>query len=131
MEETGQVIKINGNFAQVEMQRHPACANCGLCTMGVGDKMLITAANTARAKVADRVKVTISGTVVLKSAFLVYIVPLIALLVGFVIGNYLAGEIYGVACGVIGVVLSLIGLHFYDQKLKKENKVVVKITEII
>jgi sigma-E factor negative regulatory protein RseC len=131
LEETGRVIKIEGQQAHVEMNRHSACARCGICTAGIQDKMEILADNRLGSKVNDLVKVAVAGPVILKSAFMVYIIPLFGLVLGYLLGKRAGGEKLGVALGIGGVLMVLYGLHYYDGKLKKENKLIVYITEIL
>lgn len=131
LEETGRVIRIEGQQAIVAMNRHSACAHCGICTAGSQDKMEITADNTLGSQVNDLVKVAVSGAVILKSAFIVYIIPLFGLVLGYFVGRRVGGEKLGVVMGVSGVGLVLYGLHYYDRKIKKENKLIVQITEIL
>lgn len=131
LEEIGRVVKIDELQALVEMNRHSACAHCGICTLGNQDKMEILANNNLGAKVNDQVKVAVSGPVILKSAFVVYIIPLFGLVLGYLLGRYLGGEKLGVVVGIGGALLVLFSLHYYDRKLKKENKLIVRITEIL
>lgn len=131
LEEIGRVVKVEGLQALVEMNRHSACAHCGICTLGSQDKMEILANNSLGATVQDQVKVSVSGPIILKSAFVVYIVPLFGLVLGYLLGRYLGGEKLGVIVGIGGVLLVLFSLHYYDRKLKKENKLIVNITEIL
>jgi sigma-E factor negative regulatory protein RseC len=131
LEETGRVIKVDGLQATIEMSRHSACAHCGICIAGCQDKMEITAENRLGAGINDLVKVAISGPVILRSAFVVYMVPLFGLVLGYLVGRRIGGEKLGVALGICGVLLVLYGLHYYDRKLKKENKLIVHITEIL
>ncbi|MBI5555772.1 MAG: SoxR reducing system RseC family protein [Elusimicrobia bacterium] len=131
LEEIGQVVKVEGLEALVEMNRHSACAHCGICALGSQDKMEILANNSLGAKVNDQVKVSVSGPVILKSAFVVYIIPLFGLVLGYLLGWYLGGEKLGVIVGIGGALLVLFSLHYYDRKLKRENKLIVHITEIL
>ncbi len=129
--ETGRVIKVEGTQATVEMNRHSACAHCGICTAGSQDKMEIMADNSIGSKVDDLVKVAVEGPVILKSAFIVYIIPLFGLVLGYLAGRHFGGEKLGVVLGLSSVVLVLSGLHYYDRKLKKDNTLIVQITEIL
>lgn len=131
LEEIGRVVKVEGLQALVEMNRHSACAHCGICTLGSQDKMEILANNSLGATVNDQVKVAVSGPVILRSAFVVYIIPIFGLVLGYLLGRYLGGEKLGVIFGIGGVLLVLFSLHYYDQKLKRENKLIVHITEIL
>lgn len=131
LEETGRVIKVEGTQATVEMNRHSACAHCGICIAGCQDKMEIVADNNLGSQVNDLVKVAISGPVILRSAFVVYIIPLVGLVLGYLLGRRAGGEKLGVVLGIISVLLVLYGLHYYDRKLQKEHRLIVHITAIL
>ncbi len=131
LEEIGQVIKVEGNQATVAMDRHSACAHCGICIAGCNEKMEIIAENSIGSKVNDLVKVAVSGPVILKSAFIVYIIPLFGLVLGYLAGRHFGGEKLGVVSGLSAVALVLYGLHYYDRKLKKANSLIVQITGIV
>ncbi|MDD5259170.1 MAG: SoxR reducing system RseC family protein [bacterium] len=131
LEEIGKVIKVEGTQATVAMDRHSACAHCGICIAGCNEKMEIIAENTIGSKVNDRVKVAVAGPFILKSAFIVYIIPLFGLVLGYLAGRYFGGEKLGVIFGLGVVALVLYGLHYYDRKIKKEHALIVHITEIL
>lgn len=131
LEEVGVVVLAHDKTAVVEMTKHASCAHCGVCTLGHHDKMRIEAENSIGARLNDRVKVAIPGAVILKSAFIVYIVPLIALVMGFLTAKYFLGEMAGVVTGLLCAVGVFLGLHFYDKRLRLQQKILVRITEII
>lgn len=131
LEEVGLVVEVHDKTAVVEMMRHASCSHCGLCTLGAQDKMRIEAENSVGARLNDRVKVAIPSAVILKSAFIVYIVPLVALLIGFVTAKYFLGEKAGVVVGLLCAVGVFLGLHFYDKRLRSQQQTLVRITEIV
>ncbi|PLX84782.1 MAG: hypothetical protein C0618_11130 [Desulfuromonas sp.] len=115
LEEYGTVVELKGKqVAVVLCQRHSACEHCassGACQIGSdGKTMLVDAFNVVGAETGDRVKIATSTQHFLKSSFLLYIVPIIALLIGAIGGQTLA-ESYSL--GMTPVLFSaLMGVSF-------------------
>lgn len=96
MEESGTVIELKTNqIALVLCQRTSACNHCASKSSCIsGDNkgtMQVDAHNPLNAQVGDRVKLATSSRVFLSSSFILYIVPLIALVIGAALGQ-LIGE---------------------------------------
>ncbi len=76
----GTVVKINGNHATVRIEKKSAClgecSSCGLCENPVYD---IEAKNSANADVGDKVVLYMPTGRVYFAAFLVYMLPIIAI----------------------------------------------------
>jgi positive regulator of sigma E activity len=85
--EQGKVIKISDkNLAEVQMKASPRCVNCGLCKK-TGEFASIEALNKIGAKLGDAVKIEIMERKILLAYFLVYILPILALVFGYFIGG--------------------------------------------
>ncbi len=94
IEEYGTVIELKeGQVAVVMCQRNSACDHCpssGACNVGDdSETMLVDAFNAIGANIDDRVKVVTSTKHFLQSSFVLYIVPIIGLLIGALIGQEL------------------------------------------
>lgn len=85
MRETGIVKAVDGEFCTCATRRKSACGdNCATCKAVCSSREhIFTAKNTVGAKVGDTVVIEMPTGSVLKSAFLVYILPLLAFLLGF------------------------------------------------
>ncbi|NOY12317.1 MAG: SoxR reducing system RseC family protein [Deltaproteobacteria bacterium] len=95
IEEYGTIVELKSNrVAVVLCSRGSACDHCpssGTCQAGDdGDSMQVEAFNAVGAAVSDRVKVVTSTKHFLQSSFILYIVPIIGLLIGAVIGQVVA-----------------------------------------
>lgn len=134
MEEIGTVVELKpGGTAMVLCQKGSACGHCSAadkCEMGKDSgERLVEARNDAGAGVGSQVKVGISSQTFLKSSFLVYIVPLIALVVCALIGSQIAGmldkdldpNLLSAALGIGGLVVSLLLIRGYNKKLERER----------
>jgi sigma-E factor negative regulatory protein RseC len=96
IEEVGTVVELRGkHLAMVLCQKSSLCDHCatsGACHIkDDGRARLVEAHNALGATVGDRVRVAVSTRTFLQSSFIVYIVPLLALVIGAVIGK-LVGE---------------------------------------
>jgi sigma-E factor negative regulatory protein RseC len=114
IEEYAIVTKCAGTQATLEIERRTACGLCGQkrgCGNATWGKLLghdshdFTAENKVNANVGDSVVVGIDEQAVLNSAFFLYVVPLIGLLIGTFVADYLFKNQFNV---IVGAVLGLI-----------------------
>ncbi|MBS3809646.1 MAG: SoxR reducing system RseC family protein, partial [Desulfobacterales bacterium] len=105
--ETGVVIKINGSHATVKTQRSAACEGCSeksTChSMGGAKEMEIEALNPIQAGTGDTVTLEFATGRMLKLSLLLYIFPIVALLVGAIIGDQTA-KIAGMDASVLAAI---------------------------
>lgn len=91
MHEEGKVLAVQGGLAQVETVQTEACSHCvaktSCQTMGGVKKRMIWAINEAKAKQGDRVLLALPRRGVLGAGFLVYMVPVLALILGSSVGK--------------------------------------------
>ena len=96
IEEIGTVVELRGkNIAVVMCKKSSLCENCAThsnCMIGDDDRTrLIETQNSLAASIGDQVLIATTTKSFLQSSFLLYIVPLIALVIGAVAGK-LVGE---------------------------------------
>lgn len=115
IEETGTVIELKGpSTAVVLCQKGSFCDHCAAmdaCRLGDDNQsMTVEAHNALAAEVGDRVVLAVSSKTFLTSSFIVYIVPIVFLLIGGLLGQYIGEEMIS---GVSPQLLSaLIGVAF-------------------
>jgi sigma-E factor negative regulatory protein RseC len=94
--ERGMVTSLNGDFAIVSLQRSNTCHACSArnaCGTSAIGKFLgqkhnsVTIQNSIGAQPGDQVSITIPEEGLLKSALLVYILPLLAMMVGAMVSD--------------------------------------------
>ncbi|MCG2754052.1 MAG: SoxR reducing system RseC family protein [Desulfobacteraceae bacterium] len=93
--EEGIVIKVDSSTAWVKCTKSAACESCsakGFCdTMGGDNNTVeIEAINAVGAKVNDRVTISFETSSLLKVSFLVYVIPVLFLILGVIIGDKIA-----------------------------------------
>lgn len=116
----------NDNIAKVELQRSSSCDGCTICSRG--KPIVLRAFNNINASKGDSVVIEVEE---LKRGtnFFVYIIPLICLVVGYFLGEYIS-KIFGISHN-LGPIFSFIVFFIYVilgiLKLKKENKIIASI----
>lgn len=121
MLQNGIVKKLHTNTAEVEIHRSAACGeSCAACGLCPGKTAVVAAANEIRADVGDSVTIDMADKKVLGAAFLVYIVPLIALIAGYFIGY----AVFKSELPSVGIAFLLMAVTFgiiilCDKRLKK------------
>ena len=145
MEEEGSVIKLENGYAIVQTEKGSACSGCGSkasChAMGGTDGkiMEMSAVNDINAKVGDRVVIAIDSVIMLKSSFLIYIVPLVVMIAGGVMGDSYAREhmpasdpdLVAGATGIICLIISFLGIKLWSKGLEQKAQYRPKIIRIV
>lgn len=141
MLEEGTITKTTDRNAWVRIGRSSMCDHCGskgACnTLGGGRIMEAEARNTAGGKVGDRVLLKIDNSSFLKITFLVYMVPIVALIAGALIGLEIAPqyslnpELSSILFGIIAFVLSFLFIHQFGKYVKRRQKFMPAIVKIL
>ena len=120
MEQTGIVEECTGTMAKIKITRSSACGeSCAACGMCPGKETVIEARNDCGAAKGDTVMINMSSGRVLNAAFLVYIVPVILLVLGCAIGDYIfKSENMGILSGFALMAVSFVVMHMLDKRLK-------------
>ena len=100
IEETGRVVSIRGEMAEVETQRRSVCGHCsadGACGTSqiaryVGNRrLLVQTYNPIGAKPGDQVIIGVPDGALLEAAFFAYLIPLVVMIGGAMAGAGIAG----------------------------------------
>jgi len=134
-EEEGIIIEISeNNIAKVKVGRHNECKNCGACP---GDSsVVIEAKNPIGAKVGQRISFRMKETNMLMAAFVVYIVPLVAVVIGVIVGQIIAKKLgysikgFQIGGGIITFILSMLNIKKFDKYAHNNDKMQPVITQI-
>ena len=90
MREEGVVIDTYGEFAKVEARRSASCEGCAskdTCKPDSNASMIIEVINPVNARVGDRICFEVEAGTLLKSTFVIYLMPVIFILVGAWVGE--------------------------------------------
>jgi len=123
MEQTVRVHRIlEDGSAEVIRVRESACSgDCHKCS-GCGSSqqtMMILAENPIGARVGDWVVIEAKSGAVLKAAVMLYIVPLVLFIAGYLFGEYLWHK--GVLFALAGLLLGLILVKLLDKHMTKKG----------
>ncbi len=123
MEQTVRVKRLlPDSMAEVVRIRESACSgDCHKCS-GCGaaqQTVLLTAKNPIGARPGDMVVVSSETKTVLKAAAVLYMVPLVLFLAGYLLGESLWQA--GILPGVAGLLLGLLVVKIYDRALAKKD----------
>lgn len=135
LREEGIVVALEGAYALVVNQRKGGCggchseASCGVLSGGLGKKAAgIRARNPLNAEVGERVVLEMTESHLLRASFLVYGLPIVALVVGGVLFRSLSlslgigdSESVGALGGLAALLFSFYGLHRYNQHIRNDD----------
>jgi sigma-E factor negative regulatory protein RseC len=126
--ETGRVAKIEAGKTFVEIEKGTDCVKCHAgCVCDFGKKVvLVEAEDPVGVQKNQMVQLSVSEDSSLRAAVVVYGIPLLAIIIGVLVGEYL-GEKFGSATlfeilGVFGGLgLSLLVIKQYNKKFKQNR----------
>lgn len=138
IEERAQVTSVSGEFAWIETFRKSACQSCSAnkgCGTGAlndyfGKRMdKIKVLNPIGAKAGDKVIVGLQEDALLWGSLAIYLVPLVAMIMGAVIGQtgaanlgFAASDGVAVVSGLIGLGLGFVWVKFFSKKVSTDNR---------
>ena len=138
IEDIGKVVRVEGDNAFVEVERTSACAQCGLQEVEelVTGRPVFMALNTAKATIGETVKVRVQSAAYLKASAFIYGIPILCLIIGALLGFYLAGELgissdtMSALLGMTGLIIGIIILFLFRRRGTKKEYMPV-IVEVI
>ena len=132
MWEEGIVIAVKGTKLKLRIKSNPACGHCRMCVTSQQAMMITEAENSVGAKVGDKVLLKTPGTWLLKAAFLIYVVPVLSLIMGLVVGITVTGsEMIGGLMGLGCLMLCFTLMHLYDKKVRANDSLRLRILRIV
>jgi len=93
MEEKGTVLEVHGNMAKIQIESKEVCRGCQLCSLGSGKSKIFQVENLVGAKKGDSVVIEVPSTDLLKGAFILYLLPAILFISGFLLGSKISSFI--------------------------------------
>lgn len=142
MQEIGEVIELRENdIAVVQFRRTSICKSCNVCYLSEPNKeiMVTEARNEARARIGDSVRVEIEPKSVLTAAFVVYTIPVISFVLGYIAGRVFAlllgrpsiAEPLGVILAFVGFGLSFLVIREIDRRAAPTQRFKPVVREIV
>jgi sigma-E factor negative regulatory protein RseC len=139
---TGVVIAIQGSRAEVSTSRRGACAGCAeasTCDLGMheGRTEIVAVENPVGARPGDTVELDLPGNAALKLSVLVWVLPLLGLVGGALIGATLSsdlglGEDGGTLLGALtGAALVFTALRRFDRRAGNDQRLTPYIARVV
>ena len=131
----GVVTSLEGNKAYVQVTKDAAectgCASKSHCGFGDENNRKILALNDRGAVVSDSVIFEAESIKVILSSVLIWIVPLLAMMVGYVVVKRFSGGFLPIGASLFFLVAAFFCLKFLDDKLSGGRSFYPNITRII
>ena len=132
----GTVISVNANGtkAKVMVTTASECTGCSsksYCHSGTAGSREITVINECGAKVSDHVIFEADPGKVIVSAALMWILPLISMIIGYIVGERFAAGFWPIGTAFIFLVLAFTFLKLLDKAISGGKTFYPRITKII
>jgi len=120
----GKVIRKEGEMVDILVARSERCKSCGLCFAMGNDKILIRAKTDKPLEIGEEVRIFTEDRYVMLSALILYILPVIALILGYFFGGIFSSkESWKIVSGFSFMGLTFIFNRFIDKRVKFPQKV--------
>lgn len=127
--EQGEVIGLlPESRARVKIPRRSTCQGCShrsFCDPFGSEHMVVEARNRAQARVGQRVEVSFGREKQSKAILILYIIPLVALILGAAAGNALDPfnnqDASSAVLSILCVALSFVGIRVYSTKRSESH----------
>ena len=144
LEEEGVVLAVNGNIAEVTTRKKSACGNCA-ARNGCGTSLVeslfpartrsFRAHNGVQARKGDRVVIGLDESALQTASLLIYLVPLLGLIGGALLGTWLGtdghGELSSILGGIGGFFISLAAVRRYSDILARKQAFQARVLRVI
>ncbi|MDH8677128.1 SoxR reducing system RseC family protein [Fusibacter bizertensis] len=134
MDRAGIVVSQMGEYSRVKLVRHTACGNCGACQLGDDQKdIMLVAKNAVKAKDGDLVEVSMETGGVLSAAFIMYILPLVGLFIGLLVGQtfFKGSDVMTALLGLVFMAAIYLVIKMNDKRFLRNEKYTAKILKIL
>lgn len=121
-------------MAEVAVRRTTACGgNCGSCESCVFQNELKTPAkNSVQAKPGQKVLIESQSARIFKAAFLVYVLPLLFFLAGYLLASALSlGEAGRIVASFLGLVLGAVTVVLSQRRIREKDKITFEIIQCL
>ena len=134
--EEGIVVSTEKGFAEVSLLKNDNCNDCSakiICKPQSGSKQIIKASDPYGTIPGDTVKISIKGSAILKSSFMLYGIPLLLLIATILVMSKLLDnvhftELYSFIAGII--IISFYYLLFINLRAFRKKQIVPEIISL-
>lgn len=117
---------ISSGVVQIALMREAECGNgckhCDICLSKPPEDILTTASDPIGVEIGEWVEVELEGTTAIAAAMLIYLLPCITLL-----GGYILGELFGLGvvpslfCAALGLVLGFVPARLVNRSIQNRE----------
>ncbi len=139
--EEGIVGSVSQGKAVVRIQKGGRCKSCGsreACGVSGGGDMQIDLENELGAKVGDCVEISLPTRSLMKLSLLVYLLPILALILGAYLGRLAGTEVFhsdsaviSVVFGAVAMATAFFGLRWFDRRAQVSSGLRPRMTRIL
>lgn len=126
IEDLAVVSEVHEDFILVQMMKSGACHSCGMSGFCHGKDRTVTHKifTTVKYNVGDLLRIEISAGLRVATSFLIYVVPILAMILFYSFSSYLFhfSEPVSILLSFAGLVLSGILIHRIDKKMGSKIK---------
>lgn len=127
---TGIITKIEKNRIYVHFYKDSACSHCSSCATKdkMGNIFKFDVSNPENYKLEQEVTIELEDSTFLKFSFITYILPAIAMILGYYIFNLIGfSEIFSIVGSFVFLFISFLFLFIYDKRKTKEISNTIKL----
>jgi sigma-E factor negative regulatory protein RseC len=139
--EMGEVVGLFKGGVMVETSRASGCSSCS-SQKGCGISVLqdvfgrhhhqVTAHSDLPLRIGDQVQLVLPASALIEAALLMYLFPLIALVVGAVIGQTVFGaNVFAILGGVMGFILSLLFIARLQSTTLRRGRFAPRVEQVL
>lgn len=136
--ERGEVIAKEGGRVTVMLSVNSGCEKCRICRRVSETEMTVDAYTDQPVDVGDRVTLFLSPRIIVTSAAILYIFPLISMIAGYFIGKYLfrnvviqgREEMLPALFSIFFFFVSFIPIRFFDKKRERDKRFKVQVRSV-
>jgi sigma-E factor negative regulatory protein RseC len=128
----GRIERLEGDFAFVRLEASSECTACSSkdkCGSISAEGKVISVRNGVHAEVGQRVELSLRPSAIVTASFLLFIVPVAALLAGIIAGYALAAQFgwqakewIGLGIGAAGFFLALSVIRLFNTRFERSGK---------
>ncbi len=105
-----------------ELECGNGCKNCDICISKPTEEVLVTASDPIGVTEGEWVEAELVGTTAITAALLVYLLPCITLLVGYMAGEWLSFDVMAcLAFALGGLILGFLPAWMINQSIQKRD----------
>lgn len=135
--EEGEVTALHGNRATVRIEAGKGCERCRLCIPISDTEMIVEASYSRRIDIGDHVVLGFCSGIIVQSAFILYLIPLVSLILGYYAGKFLfrpwiipgKEELFPALTSLVFLFVSFVPIRLYDRMKEKDKRFRVYIKE--